>query len=78
MPPEIGRRGNIFAIGFYDKALEALEKGLPANEIVEIEVKDDIAKLKFVADDKLEKTIKDINKKIDDQVNTLLKEREVK
>jgi V/A-type H+-transporting ATPase subunit A len=66
------------ALGFYDKALEALEKGLPANDIVEIEVKDDIAKLKFVADDKLDKTIKDINKKIDDQVNALLKEREVK
>ncbi len=66
------------AIGFYDKCLEALEKGLAANDIVEIEVKDDIARLKFVVDDKLDKTIKDINKKIDDQVNALLKEREVK
>jgi V/A-type H+-transporting ATPase subunit A len=66
------------ALGFYDKCLEALEKGLPANDIVEIEVKDDIARLKFVADEKLDGTIKDINKKIDDQVNALLKEREVK
>jgi V/A-type H+-transporting ATPase subunit A len=66
------------ALGFYDKCLEALEKGLPANDIVEIGVKDDIARLKFVADDKLDKTIKDINKKTDDQVNALLKEREVK
>jgi V/A-type H+-transporting ATPase subunit A len=65
-------------LGFYDKCLEALEKGLPANDIVEIEVKDDIAKLKFIADDKLDAAIKDINKKIDDQVNALLKEREVK
>ena len=66
------------ALGFYDKCLEALEKGLAANDIVEIEVKDDIARLKFVTDDKLDKTIEDINKKIDDQVNALLKEKEVK
>jgi V/A-type H+-transporting ATPase subunit A len=66
------------ALGFYDKSLEALEKGLPASDIVEIEVKDDIARLKFVEDKKIDKAIKDINKKIDDQVNALLKEREVR
>ncbi|MBU2560137.1 ATP synthase subunit A [archaeon] len=64
-------------LGFYDKCLEALEKGLPANEIVEIQVKDDIARLKFVPDDKLDAKLKEINKKIDDQLKALLDKREV-
>ena len=77
-------------LDFYDKTSDAVGKGLPANKVAEIEVKDDIAKLKYVgfskytaqeegAEDKeVDKAIKDINKKIDDQLNALLKEREVK
>jgi predicted component of type VI protein secretion system len=65
-------------------------KGLPANKVAEIQVKDDIAKLKYVgfskytaqeegAEDKeVDQAIKDINKKIDDQLNALLEKHEVK
>lgn len=63
---------------FFDKSLGALEKGLPAKDIVEIAVKDDIARLKFVEDKKVDKAIEDINKKVDEQLSALLKEREVK
>jgi V/A-type H+-transporting ATPase subunit A len=63
---------------FFDKSLEALEKGLVASDIVEIEVKDDIARLKFVEDGKVDQAIKDIEKKIDEQVIALLGKREVK
>jgi V/A-type H+-transporting ATPase subunit A len=65
-------------LDFYDKTLGALEKGIPAKDIVEIEVKDDIAKLKYVEQEKVDQTIKDIYKKVDDQLNALLEKREVK
>ncbi len=65
-------------LDFYDKSLGALEKGVPAKDIVEIEVKDDIAKLKYVEQEKVDQTIEDIYKKVDDQLNALLEKREVK
>ncbi len=77
-------------LDFYDKTSDAVGKGLPAKEVAEIEVKDDIAKLKYVgfskytaqeegAEDKeVEKAIKDINKKIDEQLTALLEKHEVK
>ncbi len=65
-------------LDFYDRSLKALEKGLPANDIVEIQVKDDIAKLKFVKDEKVDQAIVDIDKNTEDQINALLEKREVK
>lgn len=65
-------------LDFYDKSLEALEKGLSANDIVEIQVKDDIARLKFVKDEKMDQAIVDIDKNTEDQINALLEKREVK
>lgn len=65
-------------LDFYDKTLDALEKGIPAKDIVEIAVKDDIARLKYVEKEKVDQTIEDIYKKVDDQLNALLEKREVK
>lgn len=65
-------------LNFYDKTLNAIEKGLPAKNIEEMAVKDDIARLKYVEEKKVDHTIEEINQKIDDQLNALLEEREVK
>lgn len=64
-------------LDFYDKTLDALEKGVPAKDIVELEVKDDIARLKYVEQEKVDQTIEDIYKKVDDQLNAFLEKREV-
>lgn len=65
-------------LNFYDKTLNAIEKGLPATNIEEMAVKDDIARLKYVEEKKVDQAIDEINQKIDDQLNALLEEREVK
>ncbi len=56
---------------FYDKCLEAVNRGLPAKQIAELEVKDDIARLKYVEEDRLDEVIAEIEKKIEDQINEL-------
>ncbi len=65
-------------LDFYDKTIDALEKGIPAKDIVEIAVKDDIARLKYVEKEKVDQAIEDIYKKVDDQLDALLEKREVK
>ena len=76
-------------LDFYDKTLDAVERGASAKEVAEIEVKDDIAKLKYVGfskytsqeegaeEKKADEAIENIYKKIDDQLNALLEKREV-
>ena len=58
-------------IHFYDKCLEAVTRGLPAKQIAELEVKDDIARLKYVEEDKIDDAIAEIEKKIEEQINEL-------
>ncbi|MEE8400701.1 MAG: ATP synthase subunit A [Candidatus Hydrothermarchaeaceae archaeon] len=65
-------------LGFFDRSLDAVEKGLPAKYIADMEVKEDIARLKYVKNEEIEKSIKDTNKKIDDQLSTLIEKHEVK
>lgn len=65
-------------LGFFDRSLDAVEKGLPAKYIADMEVKEDIAGLKYIKDEEMEKSIKDTNKKIDDQLSTLIEKHEVK
>lgn len=59
-------------IHFYDKCLEAVTRGLPAKQIAELEVKDDIARLKYVEEDKIDDAIAEIEKKIEEQINELV------
>lgn len=56
---------------FYKKALEAVNAGVPAKEVAELEVKDDIAKLKYVSEKDVKKTVADIDKKITEQIKAL-------
>jgi V/A-type H+-transporting ATPase subunit A len=57
---------------FYDKAVDAVNRGVPAREIAEIEVKDDIARLKYVEEEKIADAIKEIEKKMDEQLKALI------
>ncbi len=56
---------------FYDKCVEAVQRGIPAKQIAELEVKDDIARLKYVEEDKLDEAISNIESKISEQINEL-------
>lgn len=56
---------------FYDKCVEAVQRGIPAKQIAELEVKDDIARLKYVEEDKLDEVISNIESKISEQINEL-------
>lgn len=56
---------------FYDSALDAVNKGIPAKEIAELEIKDDLARMKYVPEKDINKTIADIEKKIEVQIRAL-------
>jgi V/A-type H+-transporting ATPase subunit A len=58
-------------LDFYDSALEAVNAGIPARDVAEIEVKDDIAKLKYVPEKDVKKTISMIEKKVTEQIKAL-------
>jgi V/A-type H+-transporting ATPase subunit A len=57
---------------FYDKAVDAVNQGVPAREIADIGVKDDIARLKYVEEDKIEEAIREVEKKLDNQLKELI------
>jgi V/A-type H+-transporting ATPase subunit A len=56
---------------FYEKALEAVNVGIPAREIAELEVKDDIAKLKYVPEKEIKNAIKEIEEKMEKEISAL-------
>lgn len=53
---------------FYDKALVALESGMEPKDIAEVSVVDDIAKMKYIDNDKFAKESENILKNIDKQL----------
>lgn len=55
---------------FYDKSQEALEKGVYFSEIEKLDVKENIARMKYVPNDELEK-IDEIKDKIDSELKKL-------
>jgi len=61
---------------FYDTCLDAVNEGLPAKELAELAVLDDIARLKYVPTDKFDAKIKEIEKKIGDQIKAARQEKE--
>ncbi|MBN2251212.1 MAG: V-type ATP synthase subunit A [Candidatus Altiarchaeota archaeon] len=50
---------------FYEKAMIAVDKGMEPGEIVEVGVIDNIAKMKYVAEDKFDEEFNNMSKKID-------------
>ncbi len=64
-------------ITFYHKGLEAISRGVPFKKLIELEVKSDIAMLKYIPENEFEKFAKEVRKKIDEQIETIMKEVEV-
>ncbi len=60
---------------FYEKGLDAVNSGVSAKQIADIAVKDDIARLKYVPEKDLAKAMKDIEEKMEQQINALMAQR---
>ena len=58
-------------LDFYNSTLEAVNAGIPARNVAEIEVKDDIAKLKYVPEKDIKKAISKIKKNVTEQIKAL-------
>lgn len=56
---------------FYEKAMEAVSKGVPAKEIAALEVLDDMARIKYVPEKDAEKAIGETKEKIETQIKAL-------
>jgi V/A-type H+-transporting ATPase subunit A len=56
---------------FYDRALDAVNEGISAKQITDLEVKDDLARLKYVPEDELSEAIKEVEGKIEEQIQSL-------
>jgi len=57
-------------IKFHDRALEALEKGMEPEEIGKLDVVDEIAKMKYIENEKFEKRSEEILKRIEEQLKS--------
>lgn len=58
-------------LSFYDIALEALEKGVSAEELVKLSVRERIGRFKYVTSDKTEKEFEDIIHSLHREIDTL-------
>jgi len=56
---------------FYDRSLDAINEGVLAKQIADLDVKDDLAKMKYVPEDEMEKFLQDIEDKIESQIHEL-------
>jgi len=61
-------------IKFYEKMKEAVENGIPLVRILELPVKEEIARLKIQPPEKINEVAKEINLKIESQFNQLFSE----
>ncbi|MEE8167553.1 MAG: ATP synthase subunit A [Candidatus Hydrothermarchaeales archaeon] len=61
---------------FYEESLDAVKEGVLAREIAELSVKDDIARLKYVHEKDLDKTLKEIEGKMEHQIYSLVNAEE--
>ncbi|MFQ6136639.1 MAG: ATP synthase subunit A [Candidatus Hydrothermarchaeales archaeon] len=60
---------------FYDACDNAVNEGVPAKDLAELEVLDDIARLKYVEEEEFDKKLKEIKSDIDTQIKALSKEK---
>ncbi|WP_456475801.1 ATP synthase subunit A [Candidatus Pyrohabitans sp.] len=63
---------------FYNLATDAVSRGVAAKEIAELEVKDDIARLKYVPEDEIDKALAEIRSKMKAQIEALVAKEEVR
>ncbi|MDI9619729.1 MAG: ATP synthase subunit A [Candidatus Nezhaarchaeota archaeon] len=62
---------------FNQKVKEAIAKGIPLVEILRLPVREDIARMKLVPYEKIREAAEEIKRKLDEQLESLLKGREV-
>jgi V/A-type H+-transporting ATPase subunit A len=55
-------------LGFYEKSMIALEEGMEPDEITKLDVIDDIAKMKYISEEKFDDEFNKITEKIDTQL----------
>jgi V/A-type H+-transporting ATPase subunit A len=63
---------------FYEMATDAVSRGVAAKEIADLEVKDDIARLKYVPEEKVDEAIAEIRSKMKAQIEALVAKEEVR
>ncbi|WP_456454420.1 ATP synthase subunit A [Methanopyrus sp.] len=59
---------------FKERAEEAVDKGVPVDEILKLDVIDDIARMKVISNEEAKDKIQEIRKKIDEQFEELIEE----
>ncbi|AAM02230.1 ATP synthase subunit A [Methanopyrus kandleri] len=59
---------------FKERAEEAVDKGVPVDEILKLDVIDDIARMKVIPNEEAKEKIQEIRKKIDEQFEELIEE----
>ena len=61
---------------FYDACLDAVNEGLPARELAELAVLEDIARLKYVPNEEFDAKVTEIEKKMGDQLKAASQEKD--
>lgn len=59
-------------LAFYDRALDAVNKGVPAKQIADLDVTEDIARLKYIPEKDFARAVEDVRGKIEEQIKKLL------
>ncbi len=62
---------------FYDKSLEALEKGVELENIIELPVRVDIARAKYIPEEEMDEKFNELIEKIEESFKSLTEEKEV-
>ena len=62
---------------FYDKSLEALQKGVELENIIELPVRVDIARAKYIPEEEMDEKFNELIEKIEESFKSLTEEKEV-
>lgn len=62
---------------FYEKSVEFLNKGVELERIIELPVRVDIARAKYVPEDETEEKFNELMRKVEESFNSLVEEKEV-
>ncbi|WP_456435182.1 ATP synthase subunit A [Methanopyrus sp.] len=73
-PPEKQYEMLKTVLHFKERAEEAVDKGVPVDEILKLDVIDDIARMKVISNEEAKDKIQEIRKKIDEQFEELIEE----
>ncbi len=58
---------------YHDLSLQALKRGAPLDELISLPVREDIAKMKYIPNENVEKDIEKIEQKLKDEIDQLVK-----